>query len=212
MIVGIVNSAVVVQMKCRELMSVFRQREPRLREACLVSAVIAEFEAGAVEMGVYVIYKMEESLIFKANIDVRFLRDLDEGGNAIHSYLRDGRIVVARGNVPYRAGNAVFTAFDEIVTEHFVSSLTLEGISPEVVDVVPGGLAVVDLKTDSADDLDLTVVVKGAAETDEDGVKARSLDSLEHSCGVSILLARLNSVLYHSLFSFNKFAVRLRRS
>ena len=53
-----------------------------------------------------------------------------------------------------------------------------------MVDVLPGRVAVVDLETDAADDLDLTIVVKASAEADEDRAEARFLDRLEHSSRV----------------------------
>ena len=96
MLVGVVNSVVIVEVECRELMPVLREREAGLREARLVAAVVAEFEARAVELGVNLVDKMEKSLVFKADIDVCLLRYLDKRGDSVNTYLRDGGIIVAR--------------------------------------------------------------------------------------------------------------------
>jgi hypothetical protein len=177
--------------------SVFRERKLGQREASLVSAVIAEFEARAVKMRIYVVDEVEESLVFKANIDVCIIRDLNKLCHSVHTDLRDGGIVVARGNVPYSAGNTELSALDEVVAEHLESALTVEIVAPKVIDIVPGSVAVIDVKTNAADDLYLFFVVKSAAEADENRVKARALDRLKYCSRVSVLLARMNSVFDH---------------
>ena len=64
MLVGIVNTAVVVQMKCREPRAILRKRELGLREASLMTAVVAEFKSGTVEMRVNIVDKVEKSVSF----------------------------------------------------------------------------------------------------------------------------------------------------
>jgi hypothetical protein len=58
-LVGVVFTAVVVEMECGELVAIFGQRELGLREASLVTAVIAEFQAFAIKLGVNIVDKME---------------------------------------------------------------------------------------------------------------------------------------------------------
>ena len=96
------------------------------------------------------------------------------------------------------AGDAELSAFGEVLLKHFVNRLTVEIVAPEVVDAVPGRVAVVDLKTDLVDDIDLLCVVKSTAEADEHRVKSRALDSLKCSSRIGFLFSCVDTVFDHS--------------
>ena len=72
MVIGIINSAVIVQVKCRKAIAVLFERKLGLREARLVSAIVAESEARAVELSINIIYKMKKSLIFNKSFGLCF--------------------------------------------------------------------------------------------------------------------------------------------
>jgi hypothetical protein len=110
------------------------------------------------------------------------------------------------------AGDLILSAIYKVVAEHFKHALALKSIAPEVVDLVPGGVAVIDIESRAADDLDLLVIIKRTAEADEHGIKSRALDRLKHFGRISILLSCLNSVSDHFVIFLLNFAVRLRRS